>query len=237
MSGSSLEQVRRIFTAWAPYYDLTHGSRLLLRRRARLALAVATGDRVLEIACGTGLNLPHLRQLVGERGRVVGLDLVSEMLAVARRRIGRQGWTNVSLVQADAARLPFREECFDRVLCTFALNIIPEYRDAVREVERVLAPGGRFVALEVSLTADSVPRWLGPLVQRVVGTCAIDLSHRSLEAIRDIFGGVEVQRHWLGMIFIAVADKKRALRAPTSSEPPGPVSGRHNVGRGLPRRR
>jgi ubiquinone/menaquinone biosynthesis C-methylase UbiE len=209
----TLEQVRQIFTDWAPRYDASHGSPLLKRHEARLALGVQPGDRVLEVACGTGLNFPHLRQLVGEEGQLVGVELVPAMLEIAQKRMHRHGWTNVSLVAGDAARLPFVDGAFDRAFCAFALNIIPEYREAVTEVKRVLLPGGRFVALEMSMNVDSVPRCLGPIAHRLMGVCAVDLSHRSLEAIRQVFGEVQLRRHWMGMIYIAAADKKRRQEA------------------------
>lgn len=118
----SLEEVRQTFTDWAPRYDATHAWHLLQRRQARLALGVQPGDRVLEIACGTGLNLPHLRQLVGERGWLVGADLPPAMLDIARQQIARHAWTNVEVREADAARLPFSDASFDRAFCAFALN-------------------------------------------------------------------------------------------------------------------
>src|SRR3990172_9169667 len=99
-----LEVVRKTFTDWAPFYDATHGWTLPGRRAARLALGVRPGDRVLEVACGTGLNFTHLRELVGNEGRVVGVELTPAMLDIARRRITRHSWRNVEVREADAAQ-------------------------------------------------------------------------------------------------------------------------------------
>lgn len=204
----STEEVRQTFTRWAPRYNATHAWRVLRRRQARLALGALPGDRVLEIACGTGLNLPHLRQLVGERGRLVGIDLTPAMLDLARQTIARHGWTNVEVREADAVRLPFSAAAFDKVLCAFALNIIPDYERAIADVHRVLVPGGRFVALEMkSMDMRSLSAGLGKLAHRLIGICAVDTSHRSLQAIRAIFGEVHVRWYLAGMIFIAVATK------------------------------
>ena len=68
----NLDAVRKTFTDWAPFYNPTHGWSLPKRRAARLALDLRSGERVLDLACGTGLNFPHLRKLVGEHGQVVG---------------------------------------------------------------------------------------------------------------------------------------------------------------------
>src|SRR3972149_6935323 len=123
----TLDTVRRTFTAWAPFYDATHAWTLPGRREARLALGVRRGDHALDVACGTGLNFSHLHELVGEEGWVMGVDLTPAMLDIARQRIARRGWTNVEVREADAVQLPFADASFDKAICTFALNIIPDY--------------------------------------------------------------------------------------------------------------
>lgn len=204
------EQVRRTFTDWAPRYDATHSSRLLKRHAARLALDLQPGDRVLDVACGTGLNFPHLRHLIGDRGRLVGVDLTPAMLDIARQQIARHGWQNVEVREADAARLPFADASFDKVFCAFALNIIPEYEQAVSEMRRVLVPGGRFVSLEMqTMDASKLSGWLGNLAHRLMGICAVDTSHRTLEAVQTAFETVAVRRYLGGMVSIAVASKAR----------------------------
>src|SRR5690242_21540080 len=101
----------------AKHYDIT--SRLYpvpgypqaaQRRRAVQALGLRAGDSVIDIACGTGLNFPLLEEVVGPGGRIVGVDLTDAMLARAQLRIGANGWSNISLVQADAAEFDFPAE-------------------------------------------------------------------------------------------------------------------------------
>ena len=136
----NLDTVRKTFTDWAPFYNPTHRWTLPKRRAARLALDLQPGDRILDLACGTGLNFPHLRELVGERGQVVGADLTPAMLDIARKMIESKGWKNVEVREANAADLPFPDSSFNKVIITFALNIIPEYVRAIEEVRRVLPP-------------------------------------------------------------------------------------------------
>jgi demethylmenaquinone methyltransferase/2-methoxy-6-polyprenyl-1,4-benzoquinol methylase len=100
----TLDTVRRTFTAWAPFYDATHAWPLPLRREARLTPGVQRGERVLDVACGTGLNFSHLRELVGEEGYVLGVDATPAMLDIARQRIARRGWKNVEVREVDAAQ-------------------------------------------------------------------------------------------------------------------------------------
>lgn len=183
-----IDVVRKTFTDWAPIYNATHAWTLPKRRAARLALDLKPGDRVLDLACGTGLNFPHLRGLVGERGKVVGADLTPAMLDIARKMIAKRGWNNVEVRDADAANLPFPDASFDKVIVTFALNIIPDYVRAIEEVRRVLVPGGRFVALEMQAGFHSPPAWFQPLSH----ICAVDMSHDTLGEIQRTFEEVEV---------------------------------------------
>lgn len=74
-----LEEVRKIYDNWAPYYNPTHSWSLPKRRLARQLLNVQPGNRVLDLACGTGANIRHLHELVGNNGKVVGADLSPRM--------------------------------------------------------------------------------------------------------------------------------------------------------------
>jgi SAM-dependent methyltransferase len=94
---------------------------------------------VLEIACGTGLDLAFLAETADE---AVGLDGAQRPLRVAERRLGSRA--NVGFAVGDAAQLPFREESFDGIWCIGALHHMPAWRQAVAEVGRVLRPGGTF---------------------------------------------------------------------------------------------
>lgn len=192
----NLEEVRKTFNDWAPVYNPTHSWTLPKRRAARLALGLRPGDRALDLACGTGLNFPHLCELVGEGGQVVGVDLSPGMLDIARRLIAARGWKNVETREADAAQLPFPDESFDQVICSFALNIIPDYVQAIREVKRVLVPSGRSVSLEMHLG-----------IHALAHICAVDVSHDTLGGLREVFGDVQVSHYWLGTISIATATK------------------------------
>ena len=101
----------------AKHYDIT--SRLYpvpgypqraQRLRAVQALGLRAGDSVIDIACGTGLNFPLIEEVIGPDGRIVGVDLTDAMLARAQERIETNGWSNVSLVQADAVDFDFPAE-------------------------------------------------------------------------------------------------------------------------------
>lgn len=200
----SLNTVRKVFTDWAPFYNLTHSWTLPKRRAARLALDIQPGDHVLDLACGTGLNFSHLRELVGDDGQVTGADLTPAMLDIARKLIHAKGWKNVEVREADAAYLPFPDGSFDKVIISFALTIIPDYIKAIEEIHRVLVPSGRFVSLEMRAGIHSLPAWLQPLPN----ICAVKMSHDALTTIRQTFQDVDVHTYWMGMILLTVATKR-----------------------------
>lgn len=106
------------------------------------ACSRAVGD-TLEVAIGTGLNLPHYPLGV----RLTGIDLTPEMLAIAEGRARELG-RDVDLREGDALDLPFREASFDTVVCTYALCSISDDAAAIAEMSRVLRPGGRLILVD-----------------------------------------------------------------------------------------
>jgi ubiquinone/menaquinone biosynthesis C-methylase UbiE len=111
-----------------------------VRREIAAALAVPAGARVLEVSVGTGLNLPYLRT----DATYVGLDLSLGMLRQCRRNA--RAWRRpISLVQATAEALPFRDGAFDAVLHFGGINFFNDKQTAVREMIRVARPGAHIV--------------------------------------------------------------------------------------------
>jgi ubiquinone/menaquinone biosynthesis C-methylase UbiE len=153
--------------------DLACGVGPVTRQRAKV-VPLAQG-RVLEIGIGTGLNLPHYDAARVEK--VVGLDPGMEMHRLARKRLAATG-LQVELVGLSAERIPYDDGSFDCVLVTFSLCTIPDAVAALREMRRVLKPGGRLVFCEHGRAPDaSVARWqdrLTPLWSRLAGGCHLN---------------------------------------------------------------
>jgi ubiquinone/menaquinone biosynthesis C-methylase UbiE len=176
----------------AKHYDVT--SRLYpvpgypqrsQRLRAVRALGLRRGDSVVDLACGTGLNFALLQKAVGPEGRIVGVDLTDAMLARARARIETNGWSNVTLVQADAADFEFPAET-DAILSTYALTQVPECAKVIAHGAAALAGGGRLVVLDLKIP-DKTPRRIAQLGTATVRPFAsIDewITRRPWEAIR-----------------------------------------------------
>lgn len=131
----------------ARIYDATRWLFLYDRHRAVQALRLSAGQTVLEVGCGTGMNLMLLRQAVGSTGTVIGADISEEMLARAQHKVRRHRWSNVRLVQADAARLQPDQTCH-AVLFAYSLSMIPNWQQALTRGIAHLLPGGRLVLLD-----------------------------------------------------------------------------------------
>jgi len=141
--GVATERVRERYDRQAARYDRALGGEGFLIGDARAFLCgQATGD-VLEVACGTGRNLPHYPPGV----RLTAIDLSSGMLQRARARARELG-VEVDLRQGDAQALDFPDDSFDAIVCTLALCEIPDLRGAVAEMRRVLRPGGLLLVVD-----------------------------------------------------------------------------------------
>ena len=139
-------EVERMFDRISPVYDVMNRVMTvgLDRRWRRLTAqaAVRPGDRVLDACCGTGdLALAALEA----GGDVVGLDFSGQMLERARRKSDAVEW-----VQGDVTALPYEDGSFDAVTVGFGIRNVPELEAGLRELARVLRPGGRFGCLEIT---------------------------------------------------------------------------------------
>jgi SAM-dependent methyltransferase len=134
-------------------------------RMALEMLSIATGDRVLDVACGPGNFSRDFAEAASE-GLVVGLDASESMLGVAVRDTES---ANVAYLRGDASALPFRGDSFDAVCCFAALYLIEDPVRALEEIVRVLAPGGR-AALLASCNRGPLPVGVAdPIMRRLSG--------------------------------------------------------------------
>lgn len=138
-------------------------------------MAPTTGQQVLDIGCGTGLNFSLLQERIGSSGMIVGIDRSAEMLRQARRRADTQGWQNVILIQADMVLLDPRSiatqiqqhggsAASDAALATYSLSLMVDWRQAWTNAVSLLGPGGRAGVVDMQ---DPVGwgRWLTPLAR------------------------------------------------------------------------
>jgi ubiquinone/menaquinone biosynthesis C-methylase UbiE len=164
------------------------------RLRTVQALGLRPGDTVVDVACGTGLNFSLIEQAIGPEGRIVGVDLTDAMLAEAQQRIETNGWSNVSLVQADAAAFEFPGEV-DAIVSTYALTQVPGCDAVIAHGAEALSPGGRLAVLDLKLP-DHAPRRLARL-----GIAAEWIERRPWETIRAAMEAELVGVSWTELFF------------------------------------
>ncbi len=114
------------------------------------------GQQVLDLGCGTGYPAILAAGAVGANGSVTGLDISEEMLALARRRARDHGLDNITFRAGDVSTLGFDAESFDAVLSRFCLMFLPDVPETLREIARVLKPGG-YLAASVWSVPDKNP--------------------------------------------------------------------------------
>lgn len=112
---------------------------------------LALGERVLDLGSGAGTDSLVAAQMVGEAGRVTGIDMTPEMLAKARAAATEMGATNVEFVEGEAEHLPFEDGTFDVVISNGVIDLIPDKDAVFAELHRVLVPGGRLQIADVTI--------------------------------------------------------------------------------------
>ncbi|MEH6448369.1 MAG: bifunctional demethylmenaquinone methyltransferase/2-methoxy-6-polyprenyl-1,4-benzoquinol methylase UbiE [Oleispira sp.] len=152
--------VADVFHSVAAKYDvmndlMSFGVHRLWKRFTIDMSGVRPGNKVLDLAGGTGDLTKKFSKIVGPSGKVVLADINSSMLEVGRERLTNQGYVgNIEYVQANAQYLPFEDNTFDAITIAFGLRNVTDKDEALRSMFRVLKPGGRLLVLEFSQTKN-----------------------------------------------------------------------------------
>lgn len=147
------------------------------------AQVIQLGDHVLDIGSGSGTDVLVAAMKAGPKGKVVGLDFTEAMIAKARGNIAKAGVKNVKIVEGNAARIPFDDATFDVVTTNGVLNLVPDKQQAMREIYRVLRPGGRLQLADIVVQED------------VAGRCGL-----IPQLWADCIGGAAVEKEYLRML-------------------------------------
>lgn len=209
------------YGAGARFYDVLSLERPVYRigrSRAIDLLHLQPGDQVLDIGCGTGLNLPLLRERVGTGGTVVGVDASAAMLDQAKKRC--RTWENVTLLEADAGQLDrlLERSSFDAVIVTYALSIITDWQDAWAHALALTKPGARVAVVDLALPTG-LGRVAAPAARFACFTGGVDLRRKPWTLVEDQLTDVTVERHRQGHIVVAAGTAhESAPRSRTSDD-------------------
>jgi ubiquinone/menaquinone biosynthesis C-methylase UbiE len=211
MAGNADRGLARYWDKHASRYDrdMDRWDRRLFGASRPWACGRAVGD-VLEVAIGTGRNLPYYPAGV----RLTGIDLSPRMLSIARDRAASLGRA-ADLRPGDAQALDFPDFSFDTVLCTLGLCAIPDERGAITEMARVLRPGGRLVLVDHVVAGPRVLRAMQWLYERIsIPLAGEHFRRRPLVYVRDLGFRVEQSdRFRFGIVERLVARKPDGISA------------------------
>ncbi|WP_164668759.1 demethylmenaquinone methyltransferase [Virgibacillus doumboii] len=152
---SKEERVHHVFEKIYDNYDSMNSIISFQRHKAwrkdvMKRMNVTSGSRALDVCCGTGDWSIALAEEVGSSGEVVGLDFSRNMLSVAEQKNETLNYNQLQFMQGNAMKLPFEENSFDYVTIGFGLRNVPDYMNVLKEMYRVVKPGGKVVCLETS---------------------------------------------------------------------------------------
>jgi demethylmenaquinone methyltransferase/2-methoxy-6-polyprenyl-1,4-benzoquinol methylase len=188
--------IQTMFNRLAPHLDLfTRGFSLGLdqywRKRGVRRSGIKPGDRVLDICAGTGELSFILSRTVGTAGSIEGTDYCENMLELARKKMGNK-YSNITFRFADAMQTPFPDNAFDAVTVAYGMRNIPDTTAALKEIHRVLKPGGIFLCVELTEPHNrlfrAIYRWYSFRVMPFVSSLVIKTADpfvylpRSIEA-------------------------------------------------------
>jgi demethylmenaquinone methyltransferase/2-methoxy-6-polyprenyl-1,4-benzoquinol methylase len=211
-----LKKVKKVYSFWGRFPSLYSAQDIItflgraktIRSRAVKKMGLKRGGKALEVACGSGRNFPYLVKTVGKDGFILGFDYSQEMLDAAKQLSKRNEWSNIKLVQGDAAQLEISENNFDGVVSVLGISAIPDWEKALNRCYDVLRHGGRLIVCDARLFTGFL-KILNPLVRLVYSKFAAWNPSKNIpEKMKEIFGNVEVENLNFGTFFIAVAIKK-----------------------------
>ncbi len=168
--------VAGVYEKLASIYDIVFGPTLHAGRlQALKRMAIAPGDRVLEVGVGTGINL----MLYPRDCKVTGVDLSDSMLERAHERVAKNGLRDVRLLQMDASALTFPDESFDIVYAPYLVSVVPDPVTVALEMRRVCRPGGRVIILNHFRSSNPIVSWaersISPLTVHIGFKSDLDL--------------------------------------------------------------
>ncbi|RID89239.1 demethylmenaquinone methyltransferase [Peribacillus asahii] len=155
MEQSKEQKVHHVFEKIYDNYDtmnsvISFQQHVKWRKATMNKMKVPKGAKALDLCCGTADWTIALAEAVGETGEVYGLDFSKNMLKIGKEKVQKRKLDQVTLLHGNAMELPFPDNSFDYVTIGFGLRNVPDYMQVLKEMNRVLKPGGMGVCLETS---------------------------------------------------------------------------------------
>jgi ubiquinone/menaquinone biosynthesis C-methylase UbiE len=198
-------------------------------------LRLEPGETVLDVPTGTGANLPLLIERIGSTGRIVAVDYSPGMLNRARAKVKKAGWSNVTLVEADARTIDadmLGVEQVDAAICMLGLSVVPDWPDVFQRMFDLVRPGGRVVVMDLYLDGKR-SSGVANTYYKVIAQA--DSRRRFWEPLERQVEDIEfIDHNWFGGIARIAAGTKPLevidLRTPATTEPTETAAGADAAG-------
>jgi protein-L-isoaspartate O-methyltransferase len=175
-----------------------------LREVAVTHLHLRSGERVLDVGCGTGASFPFLVQAVGEAGEVVGVEISPDMVAMARKRIEQEGWNNVHVLLGNAQSIAL-SGIFDGLLL-FAAHEVLTSKEALDHLLPSLKDEGWVVAFGAKLATTRMGRFLNPLMRLLTRTLlpasSAPIGSRPWQLLEERMGTLQTEERVGGFMYL-----------------------------------
>ncbi len=209
------DQIIKAYRKYAENYDLAVKLYRLLglkigkyRKMTVDALELSKGDTVVELGCGTGLNFHLVLDAIGPTGKLIGIDLVDKMLEQAKKRLKKNNWKNVELIQNDIANYSFPKQ-LDGIFSTGAIQYSPEYDRIIKKGYNALKNDKKFVILDFKMS-QGYSRIFAPIL--IFFTKPFEASEEYLKrtawkSIEKYFKKTSYFEGWGGFLYISIGKK------------------------------
>lgn len=179
----------------------------IYRKMAIIRLNLDTNSTVLDVACGIGYNFKIIQSYLQNRGKFVAVDISSKSLEVANGKIKKHKWANMELVNNNISDYK-PNFFFDAILCTYAMEIIPDYKKAIDTIYNLLKPKGRFAMIGMMLSSEFPYRFLNLFFKPLYISGGIDINRDTITYIKSKFNKIEYYEEcYFGFCYILSAIK------------------------------
>jgi ubiquinone/menaquinone biosynthesis C-methylase UbiE len=169
-------------------------------------LNLSEGSKVLDMACGTGLNFRLLEEKIGAGGSITAVDNSEKTLALAKKRIAVRKYDNITISKSSGDN--FKSPVIhDAALCTFAIEIIPPYKETLRTMIDAVKNSGRIGIIGFKLSSKTIIRYFNKPFQLSSVSCGIDLNRDVLTYLRNNLNEVYYKDAFGGFYYCAVFEK------------------------------
>jgi len=171
------------------------------RKKAINKLNLKPGYKVLDIACGTGLNFKLIERLIGKKGEITAIDYTEDMLKIAKKLIKKKSYNNIKLIRADAANIKLPKNSFDAIISTLGFSSIPTHKAALKNAVTSLKKGKKLVMLEGKLFNLKPLNLIMPLLR---WNKSWDKNKNIIKDVRELFPDkeIKIEEYNLGSNFI-----------------------------------